>query len=55
METFANTGRMMRSSYDQNPLPQHGKEGRPGARAAVAVRTLPKNVDVEIEAIARVG
>lgn len=25
------------------------------ARAAVAVRTLPKNVDVEIECIARVG
>jgi 2-iminobutanoate/2-iminopropanoate deaminase len=33
---------------------RHFGEHRP-ARAAVAVRTLPKNVDVEIEAIARIS
>ena len=33
---------------------RHFGDHRP-ARAAVAVRTLPKNVDVEIEAIARIG
>jgi 2-iminobutanoate/2-iminopropanoate deaminase len=33
---------------------QHFGDHRP-ARAAVAVRTLPKNVSVEIEAIARLG
>lgn len=33
---------------------KHFGEHRP-ARAAVAVRTLPKNVDVEIEAIAKVS
>jgi 2-iminobutanoate/2-iminopropanoate deaminase len=32
----------------------HFKDHRP-ARAAVAVRTLPKNVDVEIEAVARIS
>ncbi|NJD18332.1 MAG: RidA family protein [Gemmatimonadetes bacterium] len=32
---------------------RHFKDNRP-ARATVAVRTLPKNVDVEIECIARV-
>jgi 2-iminobutanoate/2-iminopropanoate deaminase len=31
---------------------RHFRDKRP-ARAAVAVRTLPKNVDVEIECIAR--
>jgi len=33
---------------------QHFGDHRP-ARAAVAVRTLPKNVDVEIEAVAKVS
>ena len=33
---------------------RHFGDHRP-ARAAVAVRTLPKNVDVEIEAVARVS
>lgn len=33
---------------------QHFGDHRP-ARAAVAVRTLPKNVDVEIEAIAKIS
>jgi 2-iminobutanoate/2-iminopropanoate deaminase len=33
---------------------RHFGEHRP-ARAAVAVRTLPKNVDVEIEAIAKIS
>ena len=33
---------------------KHFGDHRP-ARAAVAVRTLPKNVDVEIEAIARIS
>jgi 2-iminobutanoate/2-iminopropanoate deaminase len=33
---------------------EHFGEHRP-ARAAVAVRTLPKNVDVEIEAIAKIS
>ena len=32
---------------------RHFKDNRP-ARATVAVRTLPKNVDVEIECVARV-
>jgi 2-iminobutanoate/2-iminopropanoate deaminase len=33
---------------------RHFGDHRP-ARAAVAVRTLPKNVDVEIDAVARIG
>ncbi len=33
---------------------EHFGDHRP-ARAAVAVRTLPKNVDVEIEAVARIS
>jgi 2-iminobutanoate/2-iminopropanoate deaminase len=33
---------------------QHFGDHRP-ARAAVAVRTLPKNVDVEIEAVAKIS
>jgi 2-iminobutanoate/2-iminopropanoate deaminase len=33
---------------------RHFTDNRP-ARATVAVRTLPKNVDVEIECVARVG
>ena len=33
---------------------EHFGEHRP-ARAAVAVRTLPKNVDVEIEAVAKIS
>jgi 2-iminobutanoate/2-iminopropanoate deaminase len=33
---------------------QHCGDHRP-ARSAVAVKTLPKNVDIEIEAIARLS